>query len=84
MNEENKGKLKKVRVLGKMGTGGWSYKRAGKNILKRTVWKHILLQYAYDLHTVKTAQSQKRNQFKSSDISKYTVNRKRIHGKQQK
>lgn len=67
-----------------MGTGGWSYKRAGKNILKRTMWKHILLQYEYNLHTVKMVQSQKRNQFKSSDISKYSVNRKRIHGKQQK
>lgn len=48
------------------------------------MWKHILLEYAYVLHAVKVIQSQKRNNFKSLDISKYSVNRKKPNSKQQR
>lgn len=51
---------------------------------KRTMWKHILLEYADVISAVEKAQSWKKSVEKNSHNSKYRVNRKEINAMQQK
>lgn len=53
---------------------------------KRTMWKHILLEYVDITCVVENVQPQKKKKSveKNSHNNKYKVNRKRINGLQQK